>query len=90
MGRLYVINEKKRAVGTSGTSAAVSGAGNKARRLFDYDDGCMKAHQQLRAAKAVGLYSEDFYRGFCACMKGFGEAAEAIMCDTGRQADGPI
>lgn len=41
--------------------------------LIDYDEGVRKAHENLQAAKIVGLYNDDFYRGFCACLRGFGE-----------------
>ena len=41
--------------------------------LIDYDEGERKAHENLQAAKIVGLYNDDFYRGFCACLRGFGE-----------------
>ena len=45
--------------------------------LIDYADGERKAHGNLQAAKIVGLYNDDFYRGFCACLRGFGEARTA-------------
>ena len=42
--------------------------------LIDYDEGERKAHEQLQHAKIAGLYNRDFYRGFCACLQGFGQA----------------
>lgn len=66
--KLYRIGPEKRATGLKTASAA------KPEVLVDYDDGVNKAHANLRAAKAAGLYNADFYRGFCACLQGFGQA----------------
>ena len=66
--RLYDEDTENLATGRKMASAA------KPEVLVDYDDGVNKAHANLQAAKAVGLYNEDFYRGFCACLQGFGRA----------------
>lgn len=66
--KLYGEGTENLATGQKTASAA------KPDVLVDYDDGVNKAHANLQAAKAVGLYNEDFYRGFCACLQGFGQA----------------
>lgn len=69
--KLYRIGPEKRTTGRLGASA-----GTPERVLVDYDDGVRKAHEELQHAKVAGEFNEDFYRGFCACMRGFGRARE--------------
>ena len=50
------------------------------KTLIDYDEGVRLAHERLQVAKIRGEYNQDFYRGFCCCMRGFGEAkVEAVL-----------
>ena len=49
------------------------------KTLIDYDEGVRLAHERLQVAKIRGEYNQDFYRGFCCCMRGFGESKVAVV-----------